>query len=77
MVGPPGDAITLYTRPDCCLCEEMKVALARRGIAFVEVNIDEDEQLLRRYLLEIPVAVRADGTALARYRLDEDVLPGA
>lgn len=63
------EPLTLFTRPGCCLCEEMKAELQRRGHTVVEVDIDEDEQLLRRYLLDIPVAVRRDGTVFARHRL--------
>ncbi|MCU0256692.1 MAG: glutaredoxin family protein [Vicinamibacterales bacterium] len=64
------DTVTLYTRPGCCLCDEMKQELLRRGHPLVEVNIDEDEALQRRYWLEIPVAVLPDGTVLARHRLE-------
>ncbi len=63
------DTITLYTRPGCCLCDEMKHALEQRGHSIVEVNIDEDEELQRRYWLDIPVAVLPDGRVLARHRL--------
>lgn len=65
------DRITLYTRPGCTLCDKMKLALERRGYVVTEVNIDEDPELTRRYSWEVPVAVRADGTVLAKYRLDE------
>jgi hypothetical protein len=65
------DRVTLYTRPGCTLCETMKRALERGGHEVTEVNIDEDPELTRRYLWEIPVAVRADGTVLAKYRLEE------
>jgi glutaredoxin len=63
------ETVTLFTRPGCCLCEQMKAELQRRGHATVEVNIEDDEQLLRRYLLDIPVAVRPDGSVLAKHRL--------
>jgi Na+:H+ antiporter, NhaC family len=42
-----------------------------RGYTIDEVNIDEDPELTRRYLLEIPVARRADGTLLAKLQLEE------
>ena len=61
--------ITLYTRPGCSLCDKMKVALLDRGYRVREVNIDVDPELTRRYGHDIPVAVRADGTLLAKHRL--------
>ena len=63
------DPITLYTRPGCGLCHEMKDELERHGCAVIEVDIDTDPELTRRYRLDIPVAVRADGTLIARHRL--------
>jgi Na+:H+ antiporter, NhaC family len=65
------ERVTLYTRPGCGLCEKMKAALEARGYPIDEVNIDEDPELTRRYLLEIPVAVRADGSVLAKLQLDD------
>lgn len=63
------DPITLYTRPGCGLCHEMKDELERRGYRVVEVDIDGDPGLKRRYGLDIPVAVRPDGSVLAKHRL--------
>jgi uncharacterized membrane protein/glutaredoxin len=51
--------ITLYTRPDCHLCDETRRALASLQSEFPhelrEVNIESDEELLRRYAEQIPV----------------------
>lgn len=51
--------ITLYGKSNCKLCDEVKelvVVLAMDyQIEITEVNIEEDEQLLSRYFLEIPV----------------------
>lgn len=51
--------VTLYTRPECPLCDEAVRLLHRLapklGFELQEVNIEEDEELLRRYALEIPV----------------------
>ena len=63
------EELTLYTRPGCGLCDEMKAELVRRGHRVHEVDIDQDEALLRQYMLDIPVAVRADGSVLAKHRL--------
>lgn len=62
--------VTLYTRPGCGLCDEMKQELLRRGYQIREVNIDDDPELKKRYRVDIPVAVLADGTVLAKHRLD-------
>jgi Na+:H+ antiporter, NhaC family len=74
VAGPPDVAferLTLYTRPGCGLCDRMKAALEARGYEIHEVNIDEHEELTRRYLLEIPVALRADGTVFAKLQLED------
>ena len=63
------EEITLYTRPGCSLCDKMKAGLLDRGYQIREVNIDDDPELTRRYGVDIPVAVRADGTLLAKHRL--------
>ena len=63
------EEIILYTRPGCSLCDKMKVGLLDRGYRVREVNIDDDPALTRRYGLDIPVAVRADGSVLAKHRL--------
>ncbi len=60
--------VTLYTRPGCGLCNEMKAGLEQRGYRVEEVNIDLDPELKRKYGRDIPVAV-ADGREIARHRL--------
>jgi glutaredoxin len=70
-------ALTLYSRPGCHLCDEMKETIERvaRSIALsVEiVDISEDGELERRYGLEIPVLV-VDGKKAAKYRVSEQEL---
>jgi Na+:H+ antiporter, NhaC family len=63
--------VTLYTRPGCGLCDKMKAVLVSRGYDVDEVNIDDDPELTRRYLLEIPVALRPDGSVLAKLELKD------
>ncbi len=52
-------SVTLYTRADCPLCDEMKAELARArtDIAYVlhERDIAGDPELLRRHGLSVPV----------------------
>lgn len=64
--------LTLYSRPECHLCEEMLAELRPliAGRARVEiVDISEDEDLTARYALEIPVLAHGD-EELSRYRLN-------
>ena len=54
-------ALTIYTRPGCHLCQEMKAIIERvvgdlRATAQIEeINIANDPDLEERYGLEIPV----------------------
>jgi len=51
--------VTLYSRPDCHLCEEAKAMiaplLAEFGTTLHEVNIDTDPELTARFGNDIPV----------------------
>ena len=52
--------VTLYSRPECHLCEQARralLALREEGRRFRlrEVDIENDENLLRTYLERIPV----------------------
>ena len=54
--------LTVYSRPECHLCEEAMLAirgLRAEGYRFElrEVDIDSDERLLHRYLERIPVVL--------------------
>jgi hypothetical protein len=64
--------LTLYSRPDCHLCEAMHEELAPllpgRGQVSV-VDISGDAELERRYGLRIPVLTAGD-EELSFYRLD-------
>jgi glutaredoxin len=75
-------ALTLYSRPGCHLCEDMKAILARvtndrsRGgpsVTIEEIDISTDPVLERRYGLEIPVLL-VDGKKAAKYRVAEEDL---
>ncbi len=66
--------VTVYSRPECHLCEEALeaiVALHGDGYRFElrEVDIESDELLLRRYLERIPV-VEVDGEVVSELALD-------
>ena len=66
--------LTLYTRPGCHLCDDLKEILlrVRRRQAFElrEVDISGDPALERRYGHDIPVLL-LDGVETARHRIDE------
>jgi glutaredoxin len=65
--------ITLYTRPGCHLCEDAKAVmlplLREFGATLREVNIDEDQELTRRYGIDIPVIFIGAHKA-AKHRVD-------
>lgn len=69
-------ALTLYSRPGCHLCSEMK-AVVRRAIASIqesitlqEIDISTDPDLEARYGLEIPVLL-VNGKKTAKYRITD------
>ncbi len=77
-----GDAVamarvTLYTKPDCHLCEQALALLLRmqRELAFelVELDITREEELHRAYFERIPV-VALDGEELFEYHVCEERL---
>ena len=67
-------ALTLYSRPGCHLCDEMKAVVecvARSVPLTMEVvDISTDPQLEALYGLEIPVLL-IDGKKAAKYRIAE------
>ncbi len=64
--------LTLYSRPECCLCEEMKEILARvqKDIPFTleQIDISTDPELESRFGQEIPVLFVNNRKAF-KYRL--------
>jgi len=64
--------VTLYSKPGCHLCEEMKLEIARANCAEVfdleEVNIESNPELWTRYRFDIPVLL-IDGVEMFRHRL--------
>ena len=70
-------AVTIYSRPGCHLCEEMKAVVARVGrtvaIAVEEIDISTDAALEARYGSEIPVLL-VEGRKAAKYRVTEERL---
>ena len=69
--------LTLYSRPDCHLCEKMKVTLARvaRRYQFelTEIDISTNSDLEKAYGSEIPVLM-IEGQKMAHYYIREEEL---
>jgi len=72
-------ALTIYSRPGCHLCDEMKAVVHRavgaiqEPIAIEEIDISTDPGLEARYGLEIPVLL-VNGKRAAKYRITESEL---
>jgi glutathione S-transferase len=68
--------LTLLGRPGCHLCEDARLALAGLGHSFDEVDIERDDELLRRWLEAIPV-VLVDGREVCRFFIDASAIARA
>jgi glutaredoxin len=71
--------LTIYSRPGCHLCDEMKGVvkrvigpLADRAV-LREIDISGDPDLEARYGVEIPVLL-IDGKKAAKYRINAETL---
>ena len=68
--------LTIYSKPGCHLCDEMKIVVrrvvesARAPIALEEIDITADPDLEARYGIDIPVLL-VDGKKAAKYRIGE------
>jgi len=65
---------TLYSRPDCGLCDELLAELVQllppQDVQRIKVvDISQDSALERKYAIRIPVLM-ADGEFVCAYRLD-------
>jgi len=60
--------ITLYTKPDCSLCDEVKADLqalqSEIGFRFVECNIEDKASWFEKYRYLIPVVDVENGSML-------------
>ena len=71
--------LTLYSRPGCHLCDEMKAVIAhvRAGrpipVTLQEVDVSTDAALEARYGTEIPVLL-LNGRKVAKYRVTVEEL---
>jgi glutaredoxin len=66
--------LTLYSRPGCHLCDEMKAVINRvaqsNPLQLEEIDISAEADLEARYGLEIPVLM-VEGKKAAKYRIGE------
>ena len=69
--------VTVYSKPDCHLCEDAMAVLLRLrtelGFTLRELDISADEVLHRAYFERIPV-VEVDGEELCEYIVEEAVV---
>lgn len=67
--------LTLYSKPDCHLCDDMKTVLKNLQKEFKfqieEVNIDNDSELIKKYGEKIPVIIYK-GRIIAKYRIERE-----
>lgn len=65
--------VIIYSRPGCHLCDEAKAAIEEAGcrdrFTVNEINIESDNELLRKYQFDIPV-VTVDGVEAFRHRVN-------
>ena len=65
--------VIIYSRPGCHLCEEAKAAILSAGctdqFTLEEVNIESDDELLRKYKYDIPV-IAINGAETFIHRVD-------
>jgi glutaredoxin len=70
-------ALTIYSRPGCHLCDDMKAVVRRTAetipLTLEEVDISSDPELESRYGLEIPVLL-VNGRKAAKFRVTEPEL---
>jgi glutaredoxin len=70
-------AVTLYGRPGCHLCDDARDALERvradTPFELLEVDIERNDELFKRYLERIPV-VCVDGQEVFEFEVDEAAL---
>jgi glutaredoxin len=65
--------VIIYSRPGCHLCDEAKAVMQSAGCSdrftLEEINIESDDELLRKYKYDIPV-VTIDGVEAFRHRVE-------
>jgi glutaredoxin len=70
-IGAP--RVVLYTRRDCCLCDEARRVLESHGLEPICIDVDEVAELRERHGDWVPV-VEFDGQIRFRGRVDPVLL---
>ena len=69
----PKAQVIIYSRPGCHLCDDAKAVIENSDLSdhytLEEVNIESDDELLRKYRYDIPV-ITIDGEEAFRHRVD-------
>jgi glutaredoxin len=69
--------LILYTRKDCCLCDEMKEVIRRVAQSFTltleELDVDSSGELQEQYGHEVPVLL-VNGRKAFKYRVTAKAL---
>ncbi|MAT69634.1 MAG: NrdH-redoxin [Planctomycetaceae bacterium] len=65
--------VVLYTRRECCLCDDALACLRQHGLEPRLVDIDDDVQLRARFTDCVPV-VEIDGVIRFRGRVEPRLL---
>jgi len=64
--------LTLYSRRECCLCDEMKAVIqqvaVKTALDLVEIDVDSDDELKTKYGDQVPVLF-IGGRKAFKYRL--------
>jgi len=69
--------LLLYSRKDCCLCDEMKNVIhrvaARVPLALDEIDVDSSPELAQQYGNDVPLLF-VNGRKAFKYRVTEKEL---
>jgi len=69
--------LLLYSRKDCCLCDEMKNVIhrvaARVPLALEEIDVDSSPELAQQYGNDVPLLF-VNGRKAFKYRVTEKEL---
>lgn len=72
-----GVVVEIYSKPDCCLCDEAKARLQQLqrqyGFKLQEVDITSEPQLFAEYHTRIPL-IWVNGQLACKYRVDEQAI---
>lgn len=65
--------IVIYTRKECCLCDEAAAKIAHRGLSFEMIDIDDHPQFTEKFDTCVPV-VEIDGKIRFRGKVNDVLL---